>query len=163
MSVTLCPQRASQGVWWQLLWLVFCLNTLLFPEDSNTDRPDASAVYLHDFQRFLLHEQQVRGASPLPPNCHLPCDCLKHGGSLSRATLVSQTLEREQPHLGPFPRRRPRKGTARAVQGPGVVCPPTRWCLFPLPACGTCPFPGSLPWLMGRWDLADEPARSSRG
>lgn len=37
------------------------LNTLSFPEGSNTDRPDASAVHLHDFQRFLLHEQQVRG------------------------------------------------------------------------------------------------------
>lgn len=36
------------------------LNTLSFPEGSNTDRPDASAVHLHDFQRFLLHEQQVR-------------------------------------------------------------------------------------------------------
>lgn len=31
-----------------------------FPEGSNTDRPDASAVRLLDFQRFLLHEQQVR-------------------------------------------------------------------------------------------------------
>lgn len=29
---------------------------------GNTDRPDASAVYLQDFQRFLLHEQQVRGS-----------------------------------------------------------------------------------------------------
>ncbi|KAG8506253.1 1-phosphatidylinositol 4,5-bisphosphate phosphodiesterase gamma-2 [Galemys pyrenaicus] len=29
-----------------------------FPEGSNTDRPDASAIHLHDFQRFLLHEQQ---------------------------------------------------------------------------------------------------------
>lgn len=37
------------------------LNTISFPEGSNTDRPDASAVHLHDFQRFLLHEQQVRG------------------------------------------------------------------------------------------------------
>lgn len=32
-----------------------------FSEGRNTDRPDASAVYLQDFQRFLLHEQQVRG------------------------------------------------------------------------------------------------------
>ena len=44
----------------QPLSIVSSLNTLPFPEGSNTDRPDASAVYLHDFQRFLLHEQQVR-------------------------------------------------------------------------------------------------------
>lgn len=59
-----------------------CLNTLYFPEGSNTDRPDASAVHLHDFQRFLLHEQQVReqqvgvaGGSCLEsfsPSHHLP-------------------------------------------------------------------------------------------
>ncbi|KAF5918570.1 hypothetical protein HPG69_005005 [Diceros bicornis minor] len=32
---------------------------------SNTDRPDASAVHLHDFQRFLLHEQQEHWAQDL--------------------------------------------------------------------------------------------------
>ena len=55
------------------------LNTISFPEGSNTDRPDASAVHLHDFQRFLLHEQQVRGeqgggrcACSLSPCWHLP-------------------------------------------------------------------------------------------
>ncbi|XP_006744238.2 1-phosphatidylinositol 4,5-bisphosphate phosphodiesterase gamma-2-like [Leptonychotes weddellii] len=32
---------------------------------GNTDRPDASAVYLHDFQRFLLHEQQELWAQDL--------------------------------------------------------------------------------------------------
>lgn len=47
----------------------FLANVLLsnhpvtFSEGRNTDRPDASAVYLQDFQRFLLHEQQVRGLS----------------------------------------------------------------------------------------------------
>ena len=150
----------------QLLWIVSCLNILLFPEGSNTDRPDASAVYLHDFQRFLLHEQQVRGAlgwgggaeppgplSPLLPTCHLACDCLKHGGSLSSATLVSQTLEREQSRLGPFPRHKLRKGRARALQGRGPLCPhPHIWLRLLLLAGRTCPFPRSLPWLMGRWD-----------
>uniref|UniRef100_A0A8C2PL76 1-phosphatidylinositol 4,5-bisphosphate phosphodiesterase gamma n=1 Tax=Capra hircus TaxID=9925 RepID=A0A8C2PL76_CAPHI len=32
---------------------------------GNTDRPDASAVHLHDFQRFLLHEQQELWAQDL--------------------------------------------------------------------------------------------------
>uniref|UniRef100_A0A2K5Z8J9 1-phosphatidylinositol 4,5-bisphosphate phosphodiesterase gamma n=1 Tax=Mandrillus leucophaeus TaxID=9568 RepID=A0A2K5Z8J9_MANLE len=32
---------------------------------GNTDRPDASAVYLHDFQRFLIHEQQEHWAQDL--------------------------------------------------------------------------------------------------
>ncbi|KAH0619519.1 hypothetical protein JD844_000203 [Phrynosoma platyrhinos] len=32
---------------------------------GNTDRPDASAVHLHDFQRFLLHEQQETWAQDL--------------------------------------------------------------------------------------------------
>ncbi|KAL7978816.1 hypothetical protein Chor_013305 [Crotalus horridus] len=32
---------------------------------GNTDRPDASAVHLHDFQRFLLHEQQESWAQDL--------------------------------------------------------------------------------------------------
>lgn len=32
---------------------------------GNTDRPDASAVYLQDFQRFLLHEQQELWAQDL--------------------------------------------------------------------------------------------------
>ncbi|XP_027706197.1 1-phosphatidylinositol 4,5-bisphosphate phosphodiesterase gamma-2 isoform X2 [Vombatus ursinus] len=32
---------------------------------GNTDRPDASAVHLHDFQRFLLHEQQEIWAQDL--------------------------------------------------------------------------------------------------
>ncbi|XP_074864699.1 1-phosphatidylinositol 4,5-bisphosphate phosphodiesterase gamma-2 [Carettochelys insculpta] len=32
---------------------------------GNTDRPDASAVHLHDFQRFLLHEQREPWAQDL--------------------------------------------------------------------------------------------------
>ncbi|XP_029463990.1 1-phosphatidylinositol 4,5-bisphosphate phosphodiesterase gamma-2 [Rhinatrema bivittatum] len=32
---------------------------------GNTDRPDASAVHLHDFQRFLYHEQQESWAQDL--------------------------------------------------------------------------------------------------
>ncbi|KAK7830322.1 hypothetical protein U0070_018830 [Myodes glareolus] len=36
-----------------------------FSEGRNTDRPDASAVYLQDFQRFLLHEQQELWAQDL--------------------------------------------------------------------------------------------------
>ncbi|XP_058702267.1 1-phosphatidylinositol 4,5-bisphosphate phosphodiesterase gamma-2 isoform X1 [Poecile atricapillus] len=32
---------------------------------GNTDRPDGSAVHLHDFQRFLLHEQQESWAQDL--------------------------------------------------------------------------------------------------
>lgn len=32
---------------------------------GNTDRPDASAVHLHDFQRFLIHEQQEHWAQDL--------------------------------------------------------------------------------------------------
>uniref|UniRef100_A0A8D2IPR2 1-phosphatidylinositol 4,5-bisphosphate phosphodiesterase gamma n=1 Tax=Varanus komodoensis TaxID=61221 RepID=A0A8D2IPR2_VARKO len=32
---------------------------------GNTDRPDASAVHLHDFQRFLIHEQQESWAQDL--------------------------------------------------------------------------------------------------
>lgn len=29
---------------------------------SNIDKPDGSAILLHDFQRFLLFEQQVKSA-----------------------------------------------------------------------------------------------------
>lgn len=31
---------------------------------SNTDKPDASAILLHDFQRFLVYEQKVKSAPP---------------------------------------------------------------------------------------------------
>lgn len=33
--------------------------SLSLPSCSNTDKPDASAVLLHDFQRFLIYQQQV--------------------------------------------------------------------------------------------------------
>lgn len=86
------------------------LNTLSFPEGSNTDRPDASAVHLHDFQRFLLHEQQVReqqgagtcGELPgqwrsfvAPATCLPLAICRQEAVavSLSDAAWVSQTLE----------------------------------------------------------------------
>ena len=64
------------------------LNTLPFPEDSNTDRPDASAVHLHDFQRFLLHEQQVRGqqgpwGGAAPAVAHLLTTCCRETGVVS--------------------------------------------------------------------------------
>lgn len=57
------PSASPHLTPWDCLLTASCppLNTISFPEGSNTDRPDASAVHLHDFQRFLLHEQQVRG------------------------------------------------------------------------------------------------------
>lgn len=52
--------RVEVDLFWQMS---LSLTTLChFSEGRNTDRPDASAVYLQDFQRFLLHEQQVRGS-----------------------------------------------------------------------------------------------------
>lgn len=121
-----------QGVWWQLLWLVFCLNTLLFPEDSNTDRPDASAVYLHDFQRFLLHEQQVRGASPLLPSCHLPCDCLKHGGSVQGHLGVSDSGKRTA-SSEPLSQAQTEEGDSKSRPGSGGGVSPDQVVSVPRP------------------------------
>lgn len=83
---------------WDRLLTVGCpsLNTLPFPEDSNTDRPDASAVHLHDFQRFLLHEQQVRGqqgrgfwGGAAPAVAHLLTTCRHETGVVSPLSAAS--------------------------------------------------------------------------
>lgn len=48
-----------KNIWWHCSVNSLASLSLFFFILRNTDRPDASAVHLHDFQRFLLHEQQV--------------------------------------------------------------------------------------------------------
>lgn len=39
------------------------LSVCPLPLYRNTDKPDASAVLLHDFQRFLIYQQKVKEAT----------------------------------------------------------------------------------------------------
>lgn len=127
------------------------LNTLSFPEGSSTDRPDASAVHLHDFQRFLLHEQQVReqkgargaGGSFLDgfsPSHHLPCVFIwppvvrNSLVSLPSASLLCclSLWNEDSPTISSFSRRKLRTGKRENFSPwTGRLRPPGR-CASPL-------------------------------
>ncbi|KAI4571985.1 hypothetical protein MJG53_014091 [Ovis ammon polii x Ovis aries] len=79
---------------------------------GNTDRPDASAVHLHDFQRFLLHEQQD---SNTPVNPFAASTNFSVSGNVRCSDAIARRDTDEQRHSDEAGRRKVQAERVAAV------------------------------------------------